>query len=119
VHKSLSSFIRQQIELAHDGRIPAEDQQRIRLIEQAERALERANGPVETARLALRAAVHDVEERAAVLRGISDLGQYIDMQGWVREQDAEARQELIAALDWVDHCTLEYRNALRKEGGQS
>jgi uncharacterized protein with von Willebrand factor type A (vWA) domain len=116
---SLSGFARRHLELRTDGKIADADKAELRIIENWERVRRNEIGAVESARLALRAAMHDVEERAAVLRGISDLGQYIDMQGWVREQDAEARQELIAALDWVDHCTLEYRNALRKEGGQS
>lgn len=114
---SLSSFVRRQLEQSFE-RIPPKETGELRIVENWERGQRRELGATETARLVLHHAIMEVTDRSAEYRAAAARAARVQ-DPLVLELVAVARAELISALDWVDQCTLEYRNQLRKEAERS
>jgi hypothetical protein len=67
MHRSLSSFLRAATDAHFEGPIPAADRDRIRIVESAERAFDRALSPLERALKSLSLAYADVLKDSALV----------------------------------------------------
>ena len=82
MHQSLSSFLRAATNAHFEGPIPAAERDRIRIVESAERAFDRALSPLERALKSLSIAYADVLKDSALveaswqLRSESEEGRY-------------------------------------------
>ena len=73
MHDSLSSFLRTTAGNSHDGPVPAETRDRIRVVETAERAFERSLSPAERAERSLVLAFFDLRQDTARLQAAREL----------------------------------------------
>lgn len=82
--RSLSSYLREQAELAHDGRIPAEVKERIRQVESIERQQLADMGVAEAAFVSLQTAMIECHEFHAVYRNDpAALMEYLESVRWL------------------------------------
>jgi len=73
MHRSLSSFLRAATDAHFEGPIPAADRDRIRIVESAERAFDRALSPLERALKSLSIAYADVLKDSALVEASRQL----------------------------------------------
>ena len=73
MHQSLSGFLRAATDAHFEGPIPAADRERIRIVESAERAFERALSPLERAIKSLSIAYADVLKDSALIEASRQL----------------------------------------------
>lgn len=96
-NQSLSSFVRQTADQHFEGPIPAEHRERIRIIESAERSMERDMSPLERAMKSLRYAMSDVEGDTLHIEALHQLigegSDHNSLDKWTKERD---RHRLIA-----------------------
>ena len=73
MHQSLSSFLRAATDAHFEGPIPAAERERIRIVENAERAFEQALSPLERAIKSLSVAYADVMRDSALVEASRQL----------------------------------------------
>jgi len=73
MHQSLSSFLRAATDAHFEGPVPAAERERIRIVESAERAFERALSPLERAVKSLSIAYADVLKDSALVEASRQL----------------------------------------------
>ena len=73
MHQSLSSFLRTTVDSHFEGPIPSAERERIRIVESAERAFERALSPLERAVKSLSIAYADVLKDSALVEASRQL----------------------------------------------
>lgn len=73
MHQSLSSFLRAATDAHFEGPIPAAERERIRIVESAERAFDRALSPLERAVKSLSIAYADVLKDSALVEASRQL----------------------------------------------
>jgi hypothetical protein len=84
MHQSLSSFLRAATDAHFEGPIPAADRERIRIVESAERAFDRALSPLERAVKSLSIAYADVLKDSALVEASRQLRGDVESEGDVR-----------------------------------
>ena len=73
MHQNLSSFLRGAVDAHFEGPIPAAERERIRIVESAERAFDRALSPLERAIKSLSIAYADVLKDSALVEASRQL----------------------------------------------
>jgi hypothetical protein len=81
MHQSLSGFLRAAVDAHFEGPIPAAERERIRIVENAERAFDRALSPLERTVKSLSAAYADVLKDSALVEASRQLGAGADLGG--------------------------------------
>ncbi len=96
ITQSLSSFLRHGADAHYDGPIPAETKERIRVVESAERAQERAMSAMERAMKSLSVAYADVLKDSAMVEASEEL-QREGVTGVLKER----RERLAESAAWL------------------
>lgn len=84
MHQSLSSFLRATTDAHFEGPIPAVERERIRIVENAERALDRSLSPLERAVRSLSIAYADVLKDSALVEASRQLRGDAEPEGDLR-----------------------------------
>jgi hypothetical protein len=123
MHQSLSGFLRAATDAHFEGPIPAAERERIRIVENAERAFERSLSPLERAIKSLSIAYADVLKDSALVEASrqlrSDCGsggdsRYAALHRQRTEVLAESASWLCETARQVLECA---RGDMRLEGG--
>src|SRR6202008_5044754 len=85
MHQSLSSFLRATTDAHFEGPIPAAERERLRIVESAERAFDRALSPLERAVKSLSIAYADVLKDSALVEARRQLREDAQPKGDGRE----------------------------------
>jgi hypothetical protein len=124
MHQSLSSFLRASTDAHFEGPIPAADRDRIRIVESAERAFDRALSPLERTLKSLSMAYADVLKDSALVEASRQLrteskadSRYVALHGQRAEVLAESAAWLSeAARQVAERARTEIPTASRTKG---
>jgi len=117
MHQSLSSFLRAAADAHFEGPIPAADRDRIRIVENAERAFDRALSPLERAVKSLSIAYADVLKDSALVEASRQLRGDAGSEGETRYAALhQQRAEVLAeSASWLCEAACQVAERARGE----
>lgn len=121
MHQSLSSFLRAAVDAHFEGPIPAAERERIRIVESAERAFDRALSPLERTVKSLSVAYSDVLRDSALVEASRQLGAGADLAGDDDRRSALHRQRagvLAESATWLSETARALAEQARRETGR-
>jgi len=116
MHQSLSSFLRATTDAHFEGPIPASERERIRIVESAERAFERALSPLERSVKSLSIAYADVLKDSALVEAGRQLRGDAEPEGDVGYAALHRQRAAVLAesASWL--CEVAHQVAERARG---
>jgi hypothetical protein len=115
MHRSLSSFLRATTDAHFEGPIPAADRDRIRIVESAERAFDRALSPLERALKSLSIAYADVLKDSALVEASRQLRAESDLEGRYAALHRQRAEVLAESASWLSEAARQVAERARTE----
>jgi hypothetical protein len=115
MHQSLSSFLRAATDAHFEGPIPAADRDRIRIVEGAERAFERALSPLERALKSLSIAYADVLKDSALVEASRQLRAESEPKGRYAALHRQRAEVLAESASWLSEAARQVAERARTE----
>ena len=115
MHRSLSSFLRATTDAHFEGPIPAADRDRIRIVESAERAFDRALSPLERALKSLSIAYADVLKDSALVEASRQLRAESDLEGRYAALHRQRAGLLAESASWLSEAARQVAERARTE----
>ena len=116
MHRSLSSFLRATTDAHFEGPIPAADRDRIRIVENAERAFDRALSPLERALKSLSIAYADVLKDSALVEASRQLRAESEPEGRFAALHRQRAEVLAESASWLSEAARQVAERARTEG---
>ena len=120
MHQSLSGFLRAAVDAHFEGPIPAAERERVRIVESAERAFDRALSPLERTVKSLSAAYSGVLKDSALVEASRQLGAGADPAGDDGRRSALHRHRagiLAESAAWLSETARALAEQARLETG--
>jgi hypothetical protein len=120
MHQSLSGFLRAAVDAHFEGPIPAAERERIRIVESAERAFDRALSPLERTVKSLSIAYADVLKDSALVEASRQLGADAHLGGDDDRPSALHRHRagiLVESAAWLSETARALAEQARRETG--
>lgn len=115
MHQSLSSFLRAATDAHFEGPIPAADRDRIRIVESAERAFDRALSPLERALKSLAIAYADVLKDSALVEASRQLRAESEPEGRYAALHRQRAEVLAESASWLSEAARQVADQARTE----
>jgi hypothetical protein len=115
MHQSLSSFLRATTDAHFEGPIPAADRDRIRIVESAERAFDRALSPLERALRSLSIAYADVLKDSALVEASRQLRAESEPDGRYAALHRQRAEVLAESASWLSEAARQVAERARTE----
>lgn len=115
MHQSLSSFLRATTDAHFEGPIPAADRDRIRIVESAERAFDRALSPLERALKSLSIAYADVLKDSALVEASRQLRAESAPEGRYAALHRQRAEVLAESASWLSEAARQVAERARTE----
>jgi hypothetical protein len=117
MHQSLSSFLRAATDAHFEGPIPAAERERIRIVEGAERAFDRALSPLERALRSLSIAYADVLKDSALVESSRQLtsDSYADDRARYTALHRQRAEVLAESATWLGRAAQQLAERARDE----
>jgi len=115
MHQSLSSFLRAATDAHFEGPIPAADRDRIRIVESAERAFDRALSPLERALKSLSIAYADVLKDSALVEASRQLRAESEAEGRYAALHRQRAEVLAESASWLSEAARQVAEQARTE----
>jgi hypothetical protein len=115
MHRSLSSFLRAATDAHFEGPIPAADRDRIRIVESAERAFDRALSPLERALKSLSIAYADVLKDSALVEASRQLRAESEPENRYAALHAQRAEVLAESASWLSKAARQVAERARTE----
>ena len=115
MHRSLSSCLRAATDAHFEGPIPAADRDRIRIVESAERAFDRALSPLERALKSLSIAYADVLKDSALVEASRQLRAESDLEGRYAALHRQRAEVLAESASWLSEAARQVAERARTE----
>ena len=119
MHRSLSSFLRATTDAHFEGPIPAADRDRIRIVESAERAFDRALSPLERALKSLSIAYADELKDSALVEASRQLRAESDLEGRYAALHRQRAEVLAESASWLSEAARQVAERARTESPAS
>ena len=117
--QSLSSFLRAAADAHFEGPIPAADRDRIRIVESAERAFDRALSPLERALKSLSIAYADVLKDSALVEASRQLRAETGTENRYAALHRQRAEVLTESATWLCEAARQVADRARTEAIQS
>ena len=115
MHQSLSSFLRATSDAHFEGPIPAADRDRIRIVESAERAFDRALSPLERALKSLSIAYADVLKDSALVEASRQLRAESEPESRYAALHGQRAEVLAESASWLSEAARKVAERARTE----
>jgi hypothetical protein len=115
MHQSLSSFLRAATDAHFEGPIPAADRDRIRIVESAERAFDRALSPLERALKSLSIAYADVLKDSALVEASRQLRAESEPESRYSALHRQRAEVLVESAYWLSEAARQVAERARTE----
>jgi len=115
MHRSLSSFLRAATDAHFEGPIPAADRDRIRIVESAERAFDRALSPLERALKSLSIAYADVLKDSALVEASRQLRAESEPESRYAALHRQRTEVLTESASWLSEAARQVAERARSE----
>jgi hypothetical protein len=115
MHQSLSSFLRAATDAHFEGPIPAADRDRIRIVESAERAFDRALSPLERALKSLSIAYADVLKDSALVEASRQLRAESEAESRYAALHRQRAEVLAESASWLSEAARQVAERVRTE----
>ena len=115
MHRSLSSFLRAATDAHFEGPIPAADRDRIRIVESAERAFDRALSPLERALKSLSIAYADVLKDSALVEASRQLRVESEPESRYAALHQQRAEVLAESASWLSEAARQVAERVRTE----
>jgi len=115
MHQSLSSFLRATTDAHFEGPIPAADRDRIRIVESAERAFDRALSPLERALKSLSIAYADVLKDSALVEASRQLRVESEPESRYAALYRQRAEVLAESASWLSEAARQVAERARTE----
>jgi hypothetical protein len=115
MHQSLSSFLRATTDAHFEGPIPAADRDRIRIVESAERAFDRALSPLERALKSLSVAYADVLKDSALVEASRQLRAESEPESRYAALYRQRAEVLAESASWLSEAARQVAERARTE----
>ena len=115
MHQSLSSFLRASVDAHFEGPIPAADRDRIRIVESAERAFDRALSPLERALKSLSIAYADVLKDSALVEASRQLQLESEPESRYAALHRQRAEVLVESASWLSEAARQVAERARTE----
>jgi hypothetical protein len=115
MHRNLSSFLRATADAQFEGPVPAADRDRIRIVESAERAFDRALSPLERALKSLSVAYADVLKDSALVEASRQLRAEAGPEGRYAAQHRQRAEVLAESASWLAESARQVAERARTE----
>ena len=115
MHQSLSSFLRAATDAHFEGPVPAADRDRIRIVECAERAFDRALSPLERALKSLSIAYADVLKDSALVEASRQLRAESEPEGRYAALHRKRAEVLAESASWLSEAARQVAERARTE----
>ena len=115
MHQSLSSFLRATTDAHFEGPIPAADRDRIRIVESAERAFDRALSPLERALKSLSIAYADVLKDSALVEASRQLRAESEPESRYAALYRQRVEVLAESASWLSEAARQVAERARTE----
>ena len=115
MHQSLSSFLRAATDAHFEGPIPAADRDRIRIVEGAERAFDRALTPLERALKSLSTAYADVLKDSALVEASRELRAESEPESRYAALHRQRAEVLAESASWLSEAARQVSERARTE----
>ncbi len=115
MHRNLSSFLRATTDAHFEGPIPAADRDRIRIVESAERAFDRALSPLERALRSLSIAYADVLKDSALVEASRQLRAESEPEGRYAALHRQRAEVLAESASWLSEAARQVAERARTE----
>jgi len=115
MHQSLSSFLRAATDAHFEGPIPAADRDRIRIVESAERAFDRALSPLERALKSLSIAYADVLKDSALVEASRQLRAESEPESRYAALHRQRTEVLTESASWLSEAARQVAERARSE----
>ncbi|HJR21218.1 MAG TPA: hypothetical protein VJ822_06335 [Dongiaceae bacterium] len=115
MHRNLSSFLRAATDAHFEGPIPAADRDRIRIVESAERAFDRALSPLERALRSLSIAYADVLKDSALVEASRQLRAESEPEGRYAALHRQRAEVLAESASWLSEAARQVAERARTE----
>jgi hypothetical protein len=115
MNQSLSSFLRAAADAHFEGPIPSADRDRIRIVESAERAFDRALSPLERALKSLSIAYADVLKDSALVEASRQLRAETGMESRYAALHRQRAEVLAESATWLCEAARQVADRARSE----
>ena len=115
MHQSLSSFLRATTDAHFEGPIPAADRDRIRIVEGAERAFDRALSPLERALKSLSIAYADVLKDSALVEASRQLRAESEAEDRYAALHRQRAEVLAESASWLSEAARQVAERAQME----
>ena len=115
MHRNLSSFLRAATDAHFEGPIPAADRDRIRIVESAERAFDRALSPLERALRSLSIAYADVLKDSALVEASRQLRAESEPEDRYAALHRQRAEVLAESASWLSEAARQVAERARTE----
>jgi hypothetical protein len=115
MHQSLSGFLRAATDAHFEGPIPAADRDRIRIVEGAERAFDRALSPMERALKSLSIAYADVLKDSALVEASRQLRTESEADSRYMALHRQRAEVLAESASWLSEAARQVAERARAE----
>lgn len=115
MHQSLSSFLRAATDAHFEGPVPAAERDRIRIVESAERAFDRALSPLERALKSLSVAYADVLKDSALVEASRQLRAESGPEGRYAALHRQRAEVLAESASWLSEAARQVAERARTE----
>lgn len=115
MHQSLSSFLRATTDAHFEGPIPATERDRIRIVESAERAFDRALSPLERALKSLSIAYVDVLKDSALVEASRQLRAESEPESRYAALHRQRTEVLTESASWLSEAARQVAERARSE----
>jgi hypothetical protein len=115
MHQSLSSFLRAATDAHFEGPVPAAERDRIRIVESAERAFDRALSPLERALKSLSVAYADVLKDSALVEASRQLRAESGPEGRYAALHRQRTEVLAESASWLSEAARQVAERARTE----
>ena len=115
MHQSLSSFLRATTDAHFEGPIPAADRDRIRVVESAERAFDRALSPLERSLKSLSIAYADVLKDSALVEASRQLRAESEADGRYAALHRQRAEVLAESATWLSEAARQVAERARAD----
>ena len=115
MHQSLSSFLRAATDAHFEGPIPSADRDRIRIVESAERAFDRALSPLERALKSLSIAYADVLKDSALVEASRQLRAESEPESRYAALHRQRAEVLAESASWLSDAARQVAERARTE----
>jgi hypothetical protein len=115
MHQSLSSFLRATTDALFEGPIPAADRDRIRIVESAERAFDRALSPLERSLKSLSIAYADVLKDSALVEASRQLHAESEPESGYAALHRQRAEVLAESATWLSEAARQLAERARTE----